>query len=250
MTPDEARRTALVDFGGLERFKEEARDARGLRLLHDLGADARYAWRVAIRSPAFTVSAMFTFALGIGAVTAIFSVVYGVVLRPLPYADPSRLVAVWERSPSRPGFDNVVSVRAFEAWRDRARSFSGLAALVPQRATILGRSGSERVAGAAVSPGYFGLLGIAPALGREFTATEAGAPVVILSDAYWRRRFAADPAVLGQSLDASGTTYTIVGVMPAEFDPPQFNWLRLDRSYGSRSASLLKIGAGAAICSW
>jgi putative ABC transport system permease protein len=228
MAPDAARREALRDFGGIERFKEEARDARGVRPVEDLIADTRYAARVLGRNPGFTAAAILTLALGIGAASAIFSVVYGVLLRPLPYADPDRLVVLWERNVARNKDRNVVAVGNFEAWRDRTRAFAGMAALVPRPVTLADAAVPERVAGAEVSPGYFRLLGVAPALGREFVPAEGepgGADAVMLSDAFWKRRFAADPHVVGRTLIASGTAHTIVGVMPAGFDPPAFGWL-------------------------
>jgi predicted permease len=228
LSPEEARRRALVNFGGVERFKEDGRDARGGRPVEDLLVDLRYAARVMRRNPAFTAAAVLTFALGVGAATAIFSVVHGVLLRPLPYADPDRLVAVWERNIPRNRDRNVVGVDTYEAWRDRTGAFAGMAALVPRSVTLVGGAAPERVSGAEVSPGYFGLLGVAPLHGRDFTVEEAaGAPaaVVILSHGFWQRRLAADPAVVGQTLPIAGEPHTIVGVMPPAFDPPRFGWL-------------------------
>ncbi len=224
MSPEAAQASALRDFGGIERFKEEVRDARGVRPVEDLIADTRYAARVFARNPGFTATAILTFALGIGAASAIFAVVYGVLLRPLPYADPDRLVVLWEND------GNVVSLDNLDAWRDCARSFEGMAALIPQSATIAlaGDGAPDRIPGARVSPGYFRLLGVAPALGREFVAEEGevgGPAAVMLSDAVWRQRFAADPAIVGRTLIASGEPYTIVGVMPPRFEPPKFGWL-------------------------
>jgi predicted permease len=228
MPPEAARRAALLDFGGVERFKEEVREVRGIRPIEDFARDLRYAVRVLRRSPVFTAATVLTFALGIGAATAIVSVVYGVVLRPLPYLNPNELTVLWERDVPHGHDQNVVSVENFEAWRDRSRSFLGMAALVPARVTLAGGAEPERVPGAEVSPGYFRLLGVAPALGREFTREEeaaGGAPVVMLSDGFWRRRFGGDPGILGRSLPISGRPHTIVGIMPARFEPPRFGWL-------------------------
>jgi putative ABC transport system permease protein len=227
-SPSEARRLALAAFGGTERFKDDARDEYRSRLVDELGQDVRYAVRVIRRNPGFGVAAALTFALGIGASTAIFSVVHGVLLRPLPYKDPERLVVLWERQAGRGNDRNVVSVPNFEAWRSRARSFDGMAALVPSPATIGVVPNPEHVMGADVSPGYFEMLGVAPALGRTFARSEeqnGGADVVVLSDGFWRSHFGADNQVVGRTLSIDGRPQTIIGVMPATFDPPQFSWL-------------------------
>jgi putative ABC transport system permease protein len=227
-SPEAARRAALVDFGGVERTKEDARDARGLRPIEDLVADARHACRVLRRSRGSTLAVMATFALGIASAGASFTLVYGVLLRPLPYADPDRLMAVWERNTLGNQDRNVVSVANFEAWQRASTSFADMAALVPNPVTLTLGSSAERVMGADVSPGYFRMLGVAPMLGRDFEASDArsaGARVVILSHDYWTRRFGADPGVVGRTLRLSDGACTIVGVMPRLFEPPRFHWL-------------------------
>ena len=222
MSPDEARRAALRDFGGIEAVKERARDARGARSLEDLGLDIRYAVRLLRRHGGLTSAAVLTFALGVGAATAIFSVVYGVLVRPLPYAHPERLVALWERNIPQNKDQNVVSVENFEVWRDRGDAFEGMAALVPRAVTLTGSGAPERVQGAEVSPGYFEMLGVAPAVGRTFTSADAApgaAGALILSDGFWRRRFGGDPDVVGRTLTIAGERHAIVGVMQP-FEPP------------------------------
>ena len=233
LTATEARRTALAEFGGRERFKDDARDEYRSRIADELKQDVRYGLRVMRRNPGFAAAAALTFALGVGASTAMFSVVNGVLLQPLPYGDPERLVVLWEKNVARGNDRNVVSVPNFEAWRDRARSFERMAAAVPFPATIAGASNPERVMGAEVSPGYFTLLGTAPALGREFSPDEernGGAAVVVLSDGFWRSRFGGDRAVLGRTLPIEGRPHTIIGVMPPSFQPPQFAWL-IDQAF-------------------
>src|SRR4051812_38307409 len=126
LAPAEARRVALASFGGTERYKDDARDEYRSRRLDELGQDVRYAVRVMRRNPGFTIAAALTFALGVGASTAMFSLVYGVLLRPLPYADPDRLVVLWERKLGGDNDHNVVGVPTFEAWRERTRSFDGM----------------------------------------------------------------------------------------------------------------------------
>ena len=227
MAPDEARRRAVRDFGGVDAVKEAARDARGGRSLEDLVLDLRYSARLLRRNAGFTTVAVLTFALGIGAASAIFSVVYGILVRPLPYAHADRLVVLWERHVPRNRDQNVVSVENFEAWRDSAQAFDGMAALVPRPVTLVEGGTPERSSGAEVSPGYFELLGVSPVHGREFASADArpgAAGVVILSDGYWRRRFAGDPSAVGRVLSVSGQPHTIVGVMP-NVEPPRFGWL-------------------------
>ena len=227
MTPDEARRSALLDFGGIERHKEDGRDARGFRPWDDVARDASYALRVLRKNPGFTAAVVLTFALGIGCSCAIFSLVHGILVRPLPYARPNELVALWERNVSRGNDRNVVSEQNFAAWRARSRSFSAMAAMTPIPLTLDGTP-VERVAGAQVSPSYFRLLGAHPALGRDFTdADEAngGTDVVILGDALWRSRFSADPKIVGRAISMDGRSYTVIGVMPPSFEPPSFGWM-------------------------
>jgi len=143
MSPAAARRRALVDFGGLESLREAARDARGGRPVEDAATDLRYAGRMLRRNPTFTAVAASTFALGLGVAGAIFSVVYGVLVRPLPYADPGRLMVLWERNAARNLNENVVSVDNFQAWRDASRSFERLAALVSPPQVRPRRSGQS-----------------------------------------------------------------------------------------------------------
>ena len=227
VSPSEARRTALRDFGGSERYKEVARHERGLHALEEVVSDARYALRVLRRNPGYTVAAIVTFAVGIGLTTAIFGIVHGVLLRPLPYLEPDRLAVVWERNAARGVEQNVVSVPNFEAWRARNHSFTAMAGLVPAPLTLTGAN-PERIVGAEVSAGYFGLLGVRPAVGRDFTDDEGkpgGPPSVILSDGLWRRRFAADTAILGRTISLDQRPFAVVGIMPAHFDPPRFGWL-------------------------
>src|SRR6185503_4360700 len=210
MPLDEARRTALRDFGGIERHKEDARDQRGFRMVEEALRDASHALRVLRRNPGYATAAVLTFALGIGLSTAMFSVVHGVLLRPLPYAEPDRLAVLWERNAARSAERNVVSVPTFDAWRERNRTFSALAALVPAPTTLTG-SNPERVMGADVSPGYFHLLGVLPVVGRDFTDADVvnGSHAVILSDGLWRRRFGADRGIVGRSISLDERPFTV-----------------------------------------
>ena len=223
----EARRRALLDFGGVQRYKEEARDVLGLRVLDDVGRDLRYAERLLRRSPGFTIAVALTFALGVGCTAAIFALVEEVLIRPLPYSRSSELVALWERNVPRAVDRNVVSVPMFERWRSDTRSFSAVAAMVPAPRTLGGAS-PERISAAQVSPSYFRLLGTHPAIGRDFTNADelnGGANVAILSDRLWRDRYGADSSIVGRSILLDAVPYTVVGVMPRDFEPPSFGWM-------------------------
>ena len=227
MSEDEARRSALRDFGGIERHKDDARDVRGVRPLDDLARDVRYSLRVLSRNRAFAAAVVLTFALGIGCSCAIFSLVNGILLRPLPYSRPDELVALWERNLTRGVDRNVVSEQNFAAWRARSRAFSAMAALTPIPLTLDG-SPVERVSAAQVSPSYFRLLGAHPAFGRDFTDDDeanGGTNVVILSDALWRSRFSADSSIVGRAISMDGESYTVIGVMPPAFQPPSYGWM-------------------------
>jgi putative ABC transport system permease protein len=266
-TPDAARAAAVRAFGPIEAFKEAGRDARGTRAVEDAARDLRYALRSLRREPGPALSAILTFALGIGAVTAIFSVLYAVLLRPLPYDHPDRLVTLWESHPARGVEQNVVSVRMFDAWRDRAASIDALAGMVPAPVTLTDGDTAERVVGAEVSPAFFPMLGVTPLFGRTFTEDDArrGA-VVVLSEELWRRRFAADPAIVGRQIHIDGrphdvgVSHEVLGVVPATFEPPAYGWMARrqalwvpfvptpdNRAYGRYLLVIGRLAPGAAI---
>lgn len=179
-------------------------------------ADLRYAARTLLRSPGFTLVAVVTLALAIGANAAIFSVLDAVVIRPLPYRDPGRLVALWEVMEGRGGELWRVSVESFRVWREQNRSFESVAAFGSHGTTLTVGAELESLLGGWTTPDYFRVLGVAPASGRFFSAVEARqrAPVVVLGNELWRSRFAADPAILGRSLLLDGIPRTVIGVMP------------------------------------
>ncbi|MGH2349622.1 MAG: ABC transporter permease, partial [bacterium] len=188
------------------------------RWLDELTVDARFTVRQLKRSPAFTLVAAVTLALGIGTTTAIFSVVYSVVLRPLPFPDPGRLVAVNEIFSGRTA---EASPGNFYDWCTHARSFTALGAMNPATFNLTTDDQPERIVGARATSSWFGLLGIAPLHGRVFSGDE-DAPgrnqVVVLSHRLWTRRFGADPAVVGKEIRLSAVPYPVIGVMPPEFD--------------------------------
>jgi predicted permease len=220
MTPAEARRSAVLKLGGVEQTKDAYRDRRGFPWLDAAVQDVRYAARVLHKSPGFTLVAVLTLALGIGANTAIFSVVNAVLLRPLPFADSSRLVQIFSTDSTAGSRNDVVSYPDYEDWQRGAASLSSLSAFVTRTLLIADSEGAELLLGARVSPSLFETLGVRPAVGRAFRAdeNEAGTShVVLLSDGFWRRHFAADPKALGSTLRLNDEPHTIIGVMPASF---------------------------------
>ena len=180
--------------------------------------DLRYAIRSLRKSPGFTVATVLTLALGIGANTAIFSVVNAVLLRPLPFKDADRLVQVWGTSPGSKR--DFVSQPDLDDWRAMTRSFSGLAASSPQSVNLTGGDEPERVIGDFVSADFFPVLDVQPALGRLFLPGEdrPGAErVAVLTDSLWHNRFGGDPAIVGKSLNFNGEPYTVAGILPPGF---------------------------------
>lgn len=180
--------------------------------------DVRYALRTLARSPGFSATAMLTLALGIGANTAIFSVVDGVVLKPLPYPEPDRLVLLWQSRPHTRQLD--VSIPDFLDWQRDSRSFAAMAAMDWRSYDLTGPGAAAHVDGMAVTSGFFKTLGIRPVLGRDFAEADNqqhAAPTVMISDRLWRERFGASPQTAGKPLLLDGTAYTIVGVLPPRF---------------------------------
>jgi putative ABC transport system permease protein len=178
----------------------------------------RYALRALAARPGFCLTAVVTLALGIGANSAIFSAVHAILIRPLPFADPGRLVSIWQVNSS--GGKNPVSPRSFDYWRSRNRAFEDMAMMAGWYYTVTGRGDAEQVLGSRVSANFFRLLGREPALGRGFAPGEdqAGAPdVAILSHEIWQRRYAGDNAILGGSIPLNGVPHEVVGIMPPGF---------------------------------
>src|SRR6185436_7187806 len=183
--------------------------------LTGLVRDVRYGLRLLLRTPAFTAAAVLTLGLGIGANTAIFSVVNAVLLRPLPYANPERLVMVGERG--NDGSASNVGYTTFLDWKSRNHTFEDMALVRSFQPTLAVNGEPERVSAMRVSSNFFTLLGVRPALGRDFRADEDTAAnwrVLMLSDGLWRRRFNADPSVIGRVLTMNDLTFTVIGIMP------------------------------------
>ncbi len=181
-----------------------------------LWTDIRYAIRMQLKQPGFTAVAVITLALGIGANTAIFSVVNAVLLRPLPFPDSGRLVLVWATQEADGNKQDVASYPDFEEWKAQSKSFDSLAAFTTRSVTLAGGEFAELVPGLQTTPGFFEMLGVAPAKGRTFRPDEGetgAAHVALLSDALWKGRFASRPDILGQTVRVNEETYTIIGVM-------------------------------------
>ena len=235
MNPEEARFAALRSFGGVERVKEESRDERGVRLVEELWHDLRYGLRLMLKQRIFTAVALLTLALGIGANTAIFSVVNAVLLRSLPYPEPDRLMMVF------PGSRQNVQGRGggrvfgpdFAEWRRQCKACEQMAAYTATwPSNLTGGTEPDRVRVARVSESLFATLGVQPILGRTFLPEEkaqllfsddrpvTGNSAVILGYSLWQRRFGADPAVIGRTVKVEGDNCTVVGVMPDGFNFP------------------------------
>jgi predicted permease len=229
MTPEQARRDAVIKLGGLEQARQAYRERQGLPWFDMLWQDIRFGLRMLLKSPGFTVVAVLTLALGIGANTALFSVVNGVLLNPLPYLHPEELVTVHA---SKPNFsEGSISYPNFRDWQ---RDNKTLAALAVSRGTgysLTGMGDAEEQRAELVSSDFFSLLGVKPILGRLFAPGEdeiGREPLVIISEGFWQRKFGSRPDVLGRVLTLDGRNYTIVGVLPANFNLAVSNFRTCD----------------------
>jgi hypothetical protein len=209
MRPEEARRDALIHLGGLENSKQGVRDRTGLPMLENFLQDMRFGTRMLRKNPGFTAAAVLTLALGIGANSAIFSVVNAVLLRPLPYRNPERLVWIWATDERRGTVEDVATYPNFEDWRAQSRSFEAMAGVTLRGATLSTGEQAERIDAVQATPNLFDVLGVQPAFGRTFNSEELDAGtsrVVLLSDAFWRRRFGGRTDALGQPIRVNEET--------------------------------------------
>ena len=221
---DEARRRAFAEFGSVDARKEECRDAVGLRLVDELRGDVRYAFRLLRRSPAFTLVALLSLGLGIGANTAIFSLIDTVLVKTLPVNDPQRLFFV-DNSGGKSGGSSGPPYPCFERLRDHNRFLSGIAAFSERQFKVSIDGVPERVRGQYASGAYFELLGVRATHGRMLTPADDSEPglggphgaMAVISDGFWTRRFGRDPAVLGRNVQVGTQWVTIVGVTPPGF---------------------------------
>jgi len=219
MTEGEARRDALTRLGGLEQTKESCRDRRGLPWLDALSQDLRYTLRTLRRDRGFALVAVAILALGIGANTAIFSVINRVLLRRLPYKDPDRLVMVWEENRHRGWFENIVSSANFLDWKRQNDVFIDMAAFESNSFNLTGERAAEEVSGERVTTNLFAVLGVQPYRGRPFSPEEEkrGNAAVVLSYGLWQERYGGDPELVGKPIAVNGERLTVVGIAPAIF---------------------------------
>jgi predicted permease len=221
MTPEEARRQAMIKLGGVESTKDAYRDQRGLPWLETLWQDIRYAARMLRKNPGFTSVAVLTLALGIGANTAIFSVVNAVLLRPLAYPDSGQLVWLCERGPDWSG--GSISYPNFIDWRNQQSVFEKFGVYTGNNFTLNGGVEPVRLAGAMISADVFAALRTLPEIGRVFREDEdkpGAPPVAVISHALWQNRFGGQAGIVNKTISLNGKPYTLLGVMPAAFEFP------------------------------
>src|SRR5882724_1333542 len=216
MTPSEARRAALIDFGGVEQMKEDCRDMRKANWIEDLLQDLRYAARMLASSTGFTAVAVLTLALGIGANTAIFSVVDAVLLKPLPFRQPENVVALWETETAPGSFP--LNGMDYLDWREHNKTFESMSLYSwPNSANVSANDTSEGAVIVRTQANFFSQLGVQAQTGRTFAEGEdqnGGSHVVILSDGFWKKQFGARQDIVGGTLRLNGEPYTVIGVMP------------------------------------
>ena len=222
MNPEEARYAAQKAFGGVEQAKERSRDARGVRWIEEIWQDLRYGARMLMKQPGFTLVAVITLALGIGANTAIFSVVNAVLINPLPYPDGDRLMTIYTSHDKPPGMLRTHSITPadFVAWRAQQKSFGEMFAFTGSYARLTGTKETAFIPGFAVTSRFFETLGVKPVLGRGFLPEEEipGRPkVVVISQSIWRSHLDTDPNVVGKTLRFNDADYTVIGVLPPDF---------------------------------
>jgi putative ABC transport system permease protein len=261
MSADEARRAAMIEAGGVEQVKESVRDVRTGARLETFWQDIRYGLRMLARAPGFTAVAVLTLALGIGANTAIFSLVDAVLFRVLPYEAPDRLVIVSELAPGNRGIS--VAYANYLDWKAQNQSFERLAICNSTGVIMQAVEGSDRLSGWMVSADFLRTLGVPVSLGRDFSGEDerSAAPVVLITDGLWKTRFGSDPAVINSAVTIDGKACTVIGVLPSSFrayfsfsTPPEIlipfapyvaadpKWLTRSNHNGSSVIARLKSG--------
>ncbi len=223
LTPQEAMRQARIEFGGIESHKDAVRASVGVRWWGELGSDMRHGLRLLRKNPGFTAVAILTLALGVGANTAIFSIVNAVLLRSLPYRDPDRLVRIFFNEPGVGLRDVKFSKPELDDLQTRAGVFEDVTPIAEGSEILTGAKQPERVEGVNGSFGYFSMLGVIPQIGRLYGPqdfTPGFAPEAVISDGLWRRAYGADPNILGRTIWIDNDPLTIIGVLPRGFRHP------------------------------
>jgi predicted permease len=226
LAPEKAKRAARIRLGGQTQLKETNRELHGLPFLETFLRDIRFALRMLRKNPGFTAVAVLTLALGIGANTAIFSVVYAVLLKPLPFANPDQLFTAFQANTQQGIAETGCSYPNFEEWRAQNHVFSELAGIVAHQLTLTGRGEPSVVNTSVVTPELFTLLDVKPLKGRVFfpqDGKQGAAPVVLVSEDLWGGRFGRDPGIIGTSIDLDKRPFTVIGILPAAFRTPFFN---------------------------
>ena len=225
MSPEEAKRAARIRLGGPTQLKETNRELQGLPVIETFLQDTRYAFRMLRKNPGFTAVAVLTLALGIGANTAIFSVVYAVLLKPLPYTNPEQLFTAFQANVQQGIAETGCSYLNFEEWRAQNHAFSELAGIVAHQLTLTGRVEPTVVNTSVVTPEFFALVDVKPLAGRIFfpqDGKQGAPPVALVSEDLWRGRFGADPNIIGTSINLDQRPFTVIGIMPGAFRTPFF----------------------------
>jgi predicted permease len=223
MTRDEATQKARREFGNVTVIAERSRQVWQSPMLESIWADVRFALHQLRKAPGFAITAILTLALGVGATTAIFSVVKAVLLNSLPYKDPDRLVAVWTANDARDGKPHPSTAADFAAWKQRSGVFEDLAPSYDNERTLTGQGAPQLLIGYAVSANYLRILDVEPQVGRLYNDEEdrpGGPQVALLSDSLWRATFHADPEIVGKAITLDGSPFTVLGVMPPRFNYP------------------------------
>jgi putative ABC transport system permease protein len=223
MDPASALAEARRQFGGVDQAVESYRDQRGFPIIEEIFQDVRFALRILMRSPSATAISLLALALGIGAVSCLFTTVNAILLKPLPFEDLDRLVRIWDTDPKHGATHNMVSAADFLDWREQSKSFKYMSALNYWGMNLTGIDDPQRLQGYVVSSAFFTALGMPPLMGRTFFENEEQPgqdETVVLSYGLWQRCFASDPKIVGKQLSLNGRAHTVVGVMPADFDFP------------------------------
>src|SRR5262252_5846933 len=228
MTPDEARRHAGMTLGGLSQVSEAYRDRQTLPFVEKTMQDLRYAARMLVKTPGFSIVAIVTLALGIGANTAVFSLVSTVLLRPLPFPQPDRLVLVWDDVSGLGGPYSLTEPTPadYAAWKEQSRSFADMAAMTQATYNLTGIAAPQKLEGLRTTANVFNVLGMQPIVGRTLTPDDDrpdATAVVVLDARIWRSLFGGDSGVVGRTVLLNGLPHTVVGVVPSDFQFPVKN---------------------------